>query len=733
MATVRYVRIPVIFSNLTWYCTVCYCGNAFGGGAQTASATCTSACAGNATQSCGGGNSFISLWNSTVTTTETPPAGSNSTNTTTPAAGGSSASTGYLGCFTDTQTVNTVFYSSALMSNSVCVQQCNTMGYAYAATANGNICRCGNTVAKALTQKTNCATPCAGTTTNEMCGGGTSAVTVYDVNAAETNLLAQGLAQNQTFGPLGSMGCRSNGAKGALLAGSAISTSTMTPTMCIQTCGQQGYALAGTISGSYCWCDNAMQNSLGGGNVLPDSSCNKPCSGDATKMCGASGILNVYNVKASGVDTSVLSSPGYQGCYAPGTFISAAAFIDNNGYMTPDTCRVSCGYKGYAYAGLAGGRNCYCSATSTMGTKLGDVSCSTKCSGDNTQMCGATNIISVFTTKGAVAAKPGQPANYRGCFQNSGSPNVMPNWSLGSANMSPALCQQNCKTLGYQFAALEGGNICRCGTAIPPSLYSDAACSSPCTGMSSTTCGGYHADAVYDVTAAGTVVSSVAASSSAMPNASTSATSKSPSSSSAIISTSSQPVTASFTAASSAKVVSQSSTIASSSKASSAVASSSSAKPASVSVSSSSKPASVSVSSSSKSASVSMTSSSKPASASSSSVKVSSSVPVTVSSSKLASSSATSAASSIKLASSFTSVSTSTKPANSTSSSKAASSSLPSPVLVATSSSSGCAAGSTEFVTHTVTVTAGASSSPIAKRSRGKAWAKRLYRESSGN
>ncbi len=87
---------------------------------------------GDATQGCGG-SSIVQLYNSTDLTPVTSggSAGNGTNSTSTSAVAG-----GALGCYSDG--VLYTAYTSPVMTNAGCVQQCYAEGYAYAATASGS-------------------------------------------------------------------------------------------------------------------------------------------------------------------------------------------------------------------------------------------------------------------------------------------------------------------------------------------------------------------------------------------------------------------------------------------------------------------------------------------------------------------------------------------------------------------------------------------------------------------
>jgi glucan endo-1,3-alpha-glucosidase len=74
------------------------------------------------------------------------------------------------------------------------------------------------------------------------------------------------------------------------------SSTSMTPTLCINTCSSLGYSYAGVEHGSGCYCGNSL---YGPPTVTPDSECNVPCSGDSSQTCGAGNRLFWYSDSAN--------------------------------------------------------------------------------------------------------------------------------------------------------------------------------------------------------------------------------------------------------------------------------------------------------------------------------------------------------------------------------------------------------------------------------------------------
>jgi hypothetical protein len=65
----------------------------------------------------------------------------------------------------------------------------------------------------------------------------------------------------------------------------------VTNTKCVAYCGAKGYSIAGTEYGGQCFCGNDLSPST----ALNETSCDMPCEGDGTQVCGGSMALTVYS------------------------------------------------------------------------------------------------------------------------------------------------------------------------------------------------------------------------------------------------------------------------------------------------------------------------------------------------------------------------------------------------------------------------------------------------------
>ncbi|KAI5784974.1 WSC domain-containing protein [Peziza echinospora] len=189
----------------------------------------------------------------------------------------------------------------------------------------------------------------------------------------------------------------------------------------------------------------------------------------------------------------------YTGCFKssnPDRQMDVRLYGSNN--LTNGMCMQDCfaHKRNYRFAGTQYHRECWCDME-LPNLKVSDVDCNFDCSGDGTQICGGNgyfgggSYISLFVdserSNGSVSTtaaiptststktvetmsptiNPGNPQfGYAGCFAEptSGGRALPTLWS--SDNMTVNACLERCAGLNY--AGLEYGRECWCGTAIRP-------------------------------------------------------------------------------------------------------------------------------------------------------------------------------------------------------------------------------------------------------------------------
>ena len=187
----------------------------------------------------------------------------------------------------------------------------------------------------------------------------------------------------------------------------------------------------------------------------------------------------------------------------------------SNDQMTVTLCQTGCRAHGFKFAALFYGIECYCAATwpvpgspsdgstdngiGSIGTNADIAStnpnsdCSAHCSGDNGQVCGGGDAISLYfdpsiqnDTALTTQASVGSPGNflYFGCYSNV---NPGPTY-ISIKTPNTVSCLTYCGRLGYAFATRSGidsntGTTCGCGSEIQAGLQiPESTCSNYCDG-----------------------------------------------------------------------------------------------------------------------------------------------------------------------------------------------------------------------------------------------------------
>ncbi len=150
---------------------------------------------------------------------------------------------------------------------------------------------------------------------------------------------------------------------------------------CVDLCLNAGYKFAGTQCSDECWCGNSN-----GGQAVPDNECNKPCTGNAAKMCGGA-----YR-------NSVFQTTSYLGCYADldphRNLPHLAGYPNINGGVE---CVRRCLIAGYIFAGTQFPSECWC-GNSYGHQAVHANECNKPCTGNTGEMCGGAKLNSVYRT-----------------------------------------------------------------------------------------------------------------------------------------------------------------------------------------------------------------------------------------------------------------------------------------------------------------------------------------------
>jgi hypothetical protein len=187
--------------------------------------------------------------------------------------------------------------------------------------------------------------------------------------------------------------------------------------------------------------------------------------------------------------------------------------------MTPQKCIATCIEKGFKVAGLEYAEECYCgNALNNAASKTKESDCNMPCKGDDDQLCGAGNRLSLYSDGDfpiwpiPVPKKDDLPGDweYKGCVFDNNNPYVL-EWlyedspSYATSNMTIETCLARCQKFGYSAGGIEYGRQCVCGDlgaveAKGDIWKDDSFCSMPCPGNRNYTCGAGNHISYYEWT-----------------------------------------------------------------------------------------------------------------------------------------------------------------------------------------------------------------------------------------
>ncbi|KAK3308814.1 uncharacterized protein B0T15DRAFT_411620 [Chaetomium strumarium] len=408
----------------TEYGRECYCGNSLHSSSTEAPAEdCNMVCGGDPTEFCGAGNR-LELYSTTATRTS---ASATATPTATLAVKPTVGAYSFVGCQTEATGMRALSekgYADDSMTLESCAAYCS--GFTYFGTEYGRECYCGNSLnaGSKPAPVTECNMVCAGDAT-EYCGAGnrlelyrlTSVSSTTSPSSSEATATTSAspttattttatIARKPTVSPYTHVGCWTEGSNArALDAKAYTSGDNMTLENCAAFCA--GYKYFGAEYSAECYCGNSLAPSSANASSLDE--CSMPCSGNPYEYCGGPNRLELYSTdnytapSGPSQPATVRSSGGttwnfYQCVAEPTTggvrALSADAHAADD--LTLEGCAAYC--EGYAYFGAEYGRECYCGNELAAGAEeapAGD--CSMPCAGDEGQVCGSGNRLSVYS------------------------------------------------------------------------------------------------------------------------------------------------------------------------------------------------------------------------------------------------------------------------------------------------------------------------------------------------
>ncbi|KAF7311445.1 Glycoside hydrolase [Mycena kentingensis (nom. inval.)] len=469
------------------YGNECYCGNSFTSQpANAAASDCNMKCAGDASQTCGAGyrmqvyvRSTSTATTTTATTTSTTTMTTTATTTTTGTTTTGSASTPTWAvsqaCAVDTSSHLLKAYSTTLSTNTPanCQTVCKGRGYSIAAVEYGNECYCGNSF---TSQPTNAAV----------------ADCLYPLELRNDND-----DRNDDYSATGgwtlATACAVDASPHFLNAYST-TLSTNTPANCQAVCQGRGYSIASVEYGNECYCGNSFTSTPA---TAPASDCNMKCAGDASQMCGAGWRMQIYTRSTT---------------TAPSSTWARHILLQHSLVLPIDMPKPW--VLEFSIAAIEYGNECYCGndyAFAPVAAPVAD--CSINCSGDSTLKCGGSWRGQVYTLVASTTATLTPTPTFveapvasgwtisAACVADSTPSSILQGYNSMSASLTPAACQDTCRSNGMGIAGVKQGSTCLCGNAFvggtPANVNATTNCATPCSGNSSYACGGATSLTVY--------------------------------------------------------------------------------------------------------------------------------------------------------------------------------------------------------------------------------------------
>ncbi|TFK96093.1 WSC domain-containing protein [Pterulicium gracile] len=208
-----------------------------------------------------------------------------------------------------------------------------------------------------------------------------------------------------------------------------------------------------------------------------------------------------------GDTASIMGRQGFSwndlGCFADTNPIRAlnGGLMLNSPTVTITACLQECNRRGYSYAGLEYGQECYCDwKIRGNPASVAKSQCNMPCAGDGSTTCGGSNRIQIYVQSPAFPAPTvWNPSKLVGCFTNPVR-RTLRNFQYIPGQMTASKCYAACGEIHAFHAGLEYGNECYCDNYPGPDsvLTPLSECDMACAGGTENLCGGSNRMLVYN-------------------------------------------------------------------------------------------------------------------------------------------------------------------------------------------------------------------------------------------
>ncbi|PAA81169.1 hypothetical protein BOX15_Mlig028452g3 [Macrostomum lignano] len=424
----------------------CWCGISHGRYGKASDSECSTPCAANKLQLCGG------VWHNLIYETGFTPSEREN-----------------LGCYIDKGIHDMLEFKAGTISIEYCRRYCYNLGYKYLGVQYASQCFCGNKYGRyGKGAAHTCSMACNGKK-DEICGG-----------VWRNNVYATGREAEEFH----SIGCYHDKAVRDLPFLSK--SGAITLNNCRLECASYGFLYFGVQNSNLCFCGNKY----GRYGKAADGACNKQCIGNKEQTCGGYFLNSIYptNVEAHmGSDSGSAAQSASDekessliqgvksdtigkivtisqiemrkfGCYKDRAQrdLPQLAFT---GTLSVHYCRWTCRQLKYRYFGLQAISHCFCGNGFGQYGQGDDSKCNFKCGANKDQICGGTWYNSLYATGVSVEAAEMKPL---GCYVDKPDRDLP---VLGShcPIISVNKCVTSCADLGFKYAGAQAGAWCYCG------------------------------------------------------------------------------------------------------------------------------------------------------------------------------------------------------------------------------------------------------------------------------
>ncbi|CAO1628788.1 unnamed protein product [Sympodiomycopsis kandeliae] len=498
------------------YARECYCGNTINNVAAGSEGECNYICMGDNTQICGG-SSRINIYNNTVnpstststtavaTSTATATATAASTSTAAVPASTLSNDANYKNCYVDNTSGRILpvqAYSDGNNSAARCSKACSDQGYSISGTQYSSECWCGSQLGtgQSIAPSSDCNMACSGNST-QACGG-PNRLSVYST-LADPLPVASAPIVLQSTGTYTVKGCYVDDVSSRLLSQSKQGGSAEN---CAKSCNGSKYF--GLEYSSECYCDDDFKGTLVQADI---KDCGMTCSGNAGQYCGGPNRVLVYENSAaattatsastattsttstatdSTATTATTSTTATDSTATSSTTATTATDLTSTAAPTStDTATSTSTSTATTSTATVSSTSTSTASTSTGTTSTATSTATTAATSTSTTSTSTSTTTSSTSTTSAAASLP---TNYQslGCYYDGSSGRTLNGASRSGSDNTPTSCAKFCSSKGYEFSGTEYSSECYCGSDLNTGSASSKDCSMPCSGDSSSQCGG---------------------------------------------------------------------------------------------------------------------------------------------------------------------------------------------------------------------------------------------------